>query len=219
MWAERTEHYLKPVFDLWWKLESTGHTEVLRGEEPAIIAPNHSCFLDPWLVSIVSPRPIRWLVTRKWYYKSWFWRSFFKAHGCLPVGDRAAETLETVCVELAEGKLIGIFPEGKISYDGKLQPFFSGIARMAAHSGAKVVPTGICGAHELLPRKQRLPKRGTVTIKLGAPRVFQGSPCDSPPPKPAMRNFMNELFRDVAHLTGQEERHEELHRETDDPTE
>jgi len=202
VWLERTEHYLKPVLNLFWRFRVTGKHRFPR-TGPAIFAPNHSCFLDPWLVSIVSPRPVRWLITRNWYDKSLFWNLYFRAHGTVPVGFSAAETIEVACGVLERGRLLGVFPEGKISHDGTLQRFHSGIARMAAASGVPVIPVGIRGAYESLPRQRVVPRPGPVAISLGEPRLFEGAPWTSSPPTRLLREFRDTLFVDVARLAGQ----------------
>jgi 1-acyl-sn-glycerol-3-phosphate acyltransferase len=151
----------------------------------------------------VSPRHVSWLITRNWYDKSRFWKLFFRAHGTVPVGSSAAETIQVACEVLGKGQQLGVFPEGRISHDGKLQRFHSGIARMAAISGAPVIPVGIQGAYESLPRQRVVPRPGPVVISLGEPRVFEGAPWTSPPPKSLLREFRDDLFVEVARLAGQ----------------
>ncbi len=82
-------------------------------------------------------------------------------------GDRAAQrqALEL----LAEGKPIGIFPEGTRSRDGRMREGRSGAALLAIRSGAPIVPVGIAGSHRLFPGDSRLPRRSRLTFRIGEP--------------------------------------------------
>ncbi len=151
------------------------------------------------------PRPIRYLITDEWFYRNRWWRMFFEAFGTIPAQNRNPRaTIQAVCEALGRGEVIGIFPEGSISSDGRLQPFQTGIARIAAMSGAAVMPVGIRGAFESLPRTRILPKRVRVRIHLGEPLRFPGALVGGSLDRDAAAGFVERLRGAVSNLSGQE---------------
>lgn len=181
-----------------------GGTLPRRG--PALLVHNHSSFLDPWLVLSVAPKPIRNLITRKWYDKSPIWRFLFWGWGTIPVHDGDVNsTLGSVKAALDRGQIVAIFPEGRISADGRMNSFRSGVAWMAAQSGVPVTPAGIRGAYECLPRHRRLPRWPRIRVHVGAPRYFPGTEGGRPvePTRRDIVTFTRLLEDDVRRLAGQ----------------
>lgn len=173
---------------------------------PAIVVANHSCFLDPWFVAAVVPRPVQNLITRKWYDRSRLWRFLFSGWGTIPVQDGDANaTIDGILAALRRGNMVGIFPEGRISADGQMTSFRSGVAWMAARSGAPAIPIGIRGAYECLPRHVRFfTKVPRVRIHVGSPRYFPGA--ENGPVDPQRRDivdFTRALEDEVRRLAGQ----------------
>ncbi len=181
-----------------------GSVEAIPREGPFLLVSNHASFLDPWFIGAVFPRPVRYLITRKWYDRSRLARSIFRAFGTLPVetGDPEATTV-SVCRSLERGDVVGVFPEGRISRDGRLQRFRSGIGHIAARSGVPLLPLGIRGGFESLPIPRRFPRHVRVTIHVGEPLVYPGAPFDDPRPIDDVRGFVEQLFSEIARLTGQ----------------
>ncbi len=199
MWLNRLTVRLKPLFGLYWdfRLETAGKT--IPPDTPLILAPNHTCFLDPWFASWTYSRLMHHLINREWYEKSVPWNLFFRANGTIPVspGDLEA-TLKAVREVLDRNEVICIFPEGKIARDGNLQRFRPGIGWFAAVTGVPVVPVGILGARESLPIGSRWPRRGTITLRVGEPMEFP-----NPGPNPSRREtmlFVRELRERVQEL-------------------
>jgi 1-acyl-sn-glycerol-3-phosphate acyltransferase len=104
---------------------------------------------------------------------------------------------------LDRGDCVGIFPEGKISPDGKIQRFRAGIALVAARSGAPVVPLGIRGAFDSIPRHRKLPRRGAITVHVGTPLRFADEPLTGRLPLRGLIEFRHRLYRTVVELSGQ----------------
>lgn len=196
---------LRPLFNLYWRLRLEGETGAIPSKGPLIVVANHASFLDPWLLAIVFPRDVRFLVTRNWYYKNRRWERFFAAQGCLPVLETPEATLGLVCGAMRRGDVVGIFPEGRISVDGRMRRFRAGIGYFAARSGAPVLPVGIRGAFEILPRDRRWPRPGRVTFRVGRPLVFPGSPVTQAPSIRDIGAFRDRLAARVAELSGQAE--------------
>ena len=107
---------------------------------PLIVAANHSRFFDPVFVSMAVPRRVRWMAKKELF--AFPFAGFFYFLGTFPVdrkgGGRAA--LRTAVQLLAEGRVLGIFPEGTRRKEGASPEAKSGTAVIAARSGAPVLP-------------------------------------------------------------------------------
>ena len=118
----------------------------VHGEErvpekgPLIVAANHNRFFDPVFVSMAVPRRVRWMAKKELF--TFPFTKFFYFLGTFPVdrqgGGRAA--LRTALNMLAEGRALGIFPEGTRRKEGASLEAKSGTAVIAARSGAPVLP-------------------------------------------------------------------------------
>ncbi|ANM29017.1 hypothetical protein ABI59_04530 [Acidobacteria bacterium Mor1] len=206
MWLNRLTVWTAPLLRLYWRPTIVGAFDRIPSEGPLLVAPNHASFLDPWWLSMIFPRGLHYLITDTWYYKSRGWRFFFDANGTLPVSAAdPRQTIADVCGYLSEGKVVGVFPEGGISDDGKIRRFRPGLAHIAARSGVPVVPVGLRGNYDLLPRTQKFPRPGRLGFHIGEPMVFPGSPHPDRVPRRALADFNQELFERVCTLAGQED--------------
>lgn len=180
---------------------------------PAIICANHLSNLDPVLVPVVVPRPIVYLGKSEYFRGPLRW--LFSGVGVVPVhregGSAGEASLAQGVRVLADGALIGVFPEGTRSPDGRLYRGRTGPVRLAARSGAPIVPVGIAGTRQALPPHGRVPRRGRVTVRIGAPMTFPGLRGEAGPNRDedrehgrALRGATDELMRRIAGLSGQE---------------
>ena len=182
-----------------WGLKLVGR-DFCPPDGPLLVAANHASYLDPFYLTGRLPRPIRWLVNETWFHKSPRWRSFFEAHGCLAVSKgEPEETLDRILGTLAAGEAVGIFPEGRLSPDGRPGRVRAGLGWMAARSGAPVLPCGIQGSFEVLPKGHAWPRTGRVTIRLGAPMRYPDGPVAAPDPRDAAR-FSGEVMGRIREL-------------------
>lgn len=138
---------------------------------PAIVASNHMSWADPILINGTIPRPTYWLA-KEALFRHAPGRLAMSAFGCIKV-DRATggnDGAVTAAVRaLGEGKLVGIFPEGTRSAPNVIREGRTGVARVAALSGAPVVPVGIDAA-DFWPRDAKGPRLGRKVYALfGAP--------------------------------------------------
>ena len=204
MWLYRVNHALGPLIGLYWRLGLTGAVDRIP-DGPLVVVSNHSCFLDPWFIGMAFPRLVRYLIEREWYEASPAYNALFRAFGTVPVRPKNPEaTVESVCRVLAQGQVVGVFPEGSISHDGRIRRFRSGVCYIAARSGAPVLPLGVRGAFESLPRHRRFPKPVKVTVHVGEPVWLEGAPYEGPIPEEASRQFMDRIFQDICRLSGRE---------------
>lgn len=130
---------------------------------PAIVAANHTSLADPWILCAACPVPLRTLAAEDLYAnKALAW--YISHMGAIPIRRNAADpdSLARARGALAQGAMVLIFPEGRISPDGRPLPWLAGTAVLALRSGAPVIPVIIEGANRLLPlgtfrpRRQRL---------------------------------------------------------------
>lgn len=206
MWLNRITTAAAITYRWYWRLRLVGDRGAIPRDGGLLLVANHSSFLDPWWLSAVFPRDIHHLITRKWYDKSPLWSGFFRANGTVPVEDDPDATLDAVAAVLERDGVVSVFPEGRISSDGRIRRFRAGIAFIAAATGAPVLPLGIRGGHRSLPRQRRIPRPTRVEIHIGPARVFPGSPRTDRPSLDEIRSFRDSLFNDVCRLSGQQER-------------
>jgi 1-acyl-sn-glycerol-3-phosphate acyltransferase len=122
--------------------------EHLPTEGAAIIACNHVSFVDAIVLMAASPRPIRFIMDHRIFQVpvlGWL----FRLAKAIPIApqkeDPAAYAAAFAAAEqvLAEGDLLGIFPEGGITREGELQPFKGGIMKILEQRPVPVVPVAL----------------------------------------------------------------------------
>ena len=86
--------------------------------------------------------------------------------GALPTGSSSEKSIALIM----ENKIVGLFPEGKCSVDGKLGEFKRGVALLGYRTGRPIVPCAIIGAFKVLPWKAKFPKLFLpIKFKIGKP--------------------------------------------------
>ena len=155
-----------------WDVEGLEH---IPGDGPAIIAANHVSYLDPPLLGIVTPRPIRFVAKRELFQLPLL-AGFLRLIGTFPV-ERSRPDLRAGAESLRvlqRGELLGIFPEGTRNKQGGLKPFLAGVGWLAIKARAPVVPVVIHGYRPLLPGST-WSRPGRLKIVCGKPLVFRRS--------------------------------------------
>ncbi|MCC3776865.1 1-acyl-sn-glycerol-3-phosphate acyltransferase [Streptomyces sp. UNOB3_S3] len=146
----------------------------------AIIAGNHLSFSDHFLMPVMVKRRIRFLGKMEYFtgrgVKGKLIAAFFRGIGAIPVdrsGKEAAQAaLDTGLGVLGGGELLGIYPEGTRSHDGRLYKGKVGVAAMALKSGAPVIPCAMIGTFEAQPTGKLLPRLVPIRIRFGEPLDF-----------------------------------------------
>jgi 1-acyl-sn-glycerol-3-phosphate acyltransferase len=130
-----------------------------------IMVANHASYMDALVVMVLVPRKIHCIALRDLYQFSWLvW--FLKGTEALPSGCSS----EKASCLLAENKIVGLFPEGGVSHDGKLREFRRGAALLALKTGRPIVPCAIIGTFEALPRQAKFPRLfKQIKLKIGRP--------------------------------------------------
>ena len=147
---------------------------------PAIFASNHLSFSDSFFLPLVVRRPMVFIAKSDYFtgkgLKGWATRMFMKATGQIPIdrtGGKASEdSLNTGLQVLGRGDLLGIYPEGTRSPDGKLYRGRTGLARMALEARVPVVPVVMVDTGEIMPIGRSIPRIGRVGMVIGEPLDF-----------------------------------------------
>jgi len=195
---------LGPALRLLFRPKVTGLEHVPR-EGGAIVAANHVSFLDPLLLPLVVPRRVMFLTKVKYIDKPLL-RWFLTGAGVIPVAtDDPAAVGGAVTAGIAAveaGRLVGIFPEGTRSRDGRLHRGKTGVGRIALETGAPVIPAGITGTDLAFPRGAKLPRPHAVHITFGPPITF--GPADAKPDPAQGRIATDQVMAAIGALSGQE---------------
>ncbi len=161
-------HTIVATFHRLFDLRVIGERNIPRSGA-AILACNHQSYLDPPLVSCVTA------------VLSGRVASFFAAANYLknPVVRHVFDMVDGIAVErgtgdlgpvqqglerLQEGRMVGLFPEGTRSEDGKIHPFRQGLGQMALRGGVPVLPVALTGAYEAWPKGAKMPRLGSRLV-------------------------------------------------------
>ena len=176
-----------------------------------ILASNHLSFSDSIFLPLQSRRPVVFLAKSEYFtgkgIKGALVRWFFKATGQLSIdrsGGKASEaSLNTGLGVLSQGLVLGIYPEGTRSPDGKLYRGRTGIARMSLESKVPVIPVAMIDTEKVQPIGKRFPRIRRVGIAVGTPldfSRFDGMEGD----RIVLRAVTDEIMYELAKLSGQE---------------
>lgn len=190
---------------LWLRVELEG-TESVPASGPVILAPNHRSFIDSMVLMYELGRPVTFLGKSE-YLSHPITRRLFPAAGMIPVdrsGRGVAASLRAAATRLEAGGIVGVFPEGTRSRDGLLHEGHPGVAHLALHTGAPIVPVGIIGSDRVLPPDRRIPRlRGRIQVRFGAP-IDLGRWAGRGRSAAVKREITDELMDAIAALSGQD---------------
>lgn len=149
-------------------------------EGAAILASNHLSVSDSIFLPLMIDRPMSFLAKSDYFtgkgLKGWATRMFMKATGQIPIdrtGGKASEaSLNTGLQVLGRGDLLGIYPEGTRSPDGRLYRGRTGLARMALEARVPVIPVVMVDTDVVMPIGRSIPRVGRVGVVIGEPMDF-----------------------------------------------
>jgi len=197
---------LKTVFRPW----VTG-TDNIPKTGAVILASNHLSVVDSIFLPLVIERRISFLAKSDYFMgrglKGWAIKNFLKGTGMLPIdrsGGKASEaSLNTGLSVLARGEVLGIYPEGTRSPDGKLYRGRTGVARMILEAHVPVVPVAMIDTEKVMPIGSKLPKVRRIGIIFGEPldfSRFEGLEGD----RFILRSITDEIMYELNRISGQE---------------
>ncbi|HET7475353.1 MAG TPA: lysophospholipid acyltransferase family protein [Dermatophilaceae bacterium] len=185
--------------------------EHIPPEGAAIFASNHLSFSDSIFLPLVVPRRMTFLAKSDYFtgrgVKGKATAAFFKGVGQLPVdrsGGRAGETaLRSGLKVLRRGEILGIYPEGTRSPDGRLYRGKTGVARMALEGRVPVLPVAMIGTDKAQPLGKKVPKIMRIGVRIGKPLDFsryEGMEDD----RFVLRSITDEIMYELMLLSHQE---------------
>lgn len=165
---------LGPILNLLFRPWVRGAENVPR-KGGVVLASNHLSFVDSIFLPLKVKRPVTFLAKSDYFtgtgFKGAVIRWFFKSTGQLPIdrsGGKASEdSLNTGLGVLERELVLGIYPEGTRSPDGRLYRGRTGIARMILEAQVPVVPVAMIGTEKVQPLGAKYPKIHRIGIKFG----------------------------------------------------
>ena len=176
-----------------------------------ILASNHLSVIDSIFLPLVIDRRIYFLAKSDYFrggsFKGWAIKNFLLGTGMLPIdrsGGKASEaSLNTGLEVLAKGDVLGIYPEGTRSPDGKMYRGRTGVARMILEAHVPVVPVAMIDTEKVMPIGSKLPKVRRIGIVFGEPldfSRFEGMEGD----RFILRSITDEIMYELSRISGQE---------------
>ena len=211
MWYFLLKHiFLGPLLKVLFRPWVRG-AEKIPADGAAILASNHLSFSDSIFLPLMLRRPVVFLAKSEYFtgkgIKGTLSRWFFKGTGQLPIdrsGGKASEAaLNTGLRVLSQGQLLGIYPEGTRSPDGRLFRGRTGIARMVLEAKVPVFPVAMIDTEKVQPIGRKLPRIRRIGVVVGAPldfSRFSGMEGD----RLVLRAVTDEIIYELMKLSGQE---------------
>jgi len=197
---------LTPLLRLGFRVTCEGR-DAVPSRGPVIMASNRRSFVDSLFLPLTVRRRVTF-VAKAEYFESWKTAWFFRAVGMIPLkregGSASERALAAARDVLRGGGVLGIYPEGTRSPDGRLYKGHTGVARLSIHCGAPVVPVAQLGTSEVQPIGALWPRLfRPVTVRMGAPLHWEGDAAGADPQ--AYRRFTDEIMGAIQRLSGQEQ--------------
>jgi 1-acyl-sn-glycerol-3-phosphate acyltransferase len=203
--------FIGPVLHALWRPWAEG-AEHIPDDRPAILASDHLSFSDSFFFPLMVRRKVTFLAKSEYFttpgLKGRISRMFFAGVGQVPIdrddSDASRAALNTGLRVLTAGKLLGIYPEGTRSPDGRLYRGKTGVARLALESGAVVIPCAMVNTDKIQPQGRLLPKlRPRPGVRIGKPldfSRFEGLAGD----RLVERSITDEIMYALMQLSGRE---------------
>ncbi|WP_139007426.1 lysophospholipid acyltransferase family protein [Arthrobacter crystallopoietes] len=207
-WVMKTI-FIGPVVRLLFRPWIKGLDNIPDG--PAILASNHMSFSDSIFLPLAVPRPVVFLAKSEYFngrgLKGRMTAAFFRLTNQLPMdrsgGAASASSLSGGADVLNAGGLLGIYPEGTRSPDGRLYRGKTGVAKLVLSTGVPVVPVAMIGTDKVQPIGRRIPNIRRVGTIIGKPLDFsryEGLEND----RFIQRSVTDEIMYEIMRLSGQE---------------
>lgn len=192
-----------PLVNAVWRPQAEGVEHIPR-RGPAILASNHLSVADHIFLPLFVSRPIYFL--GKSDYFAGPQRHLFEALGVMPVhrggGGASEASLRAGQRILDSGHLLGIYPEGTRSPDGRLYRGKTGPVRLALRARVPILPVAMIGTFEVLPPGTSRPRLHDVRVKVGEP--LDVTKYAEREERAGLRAATDQLMYEIMKLSGQE---------------
>ena len=175
------------LFAVWFRYRARGVENVPKAGG-ALLVINHQSFLDPFLVGLPLERPVCYLARENLFrvpVVGWVLRHAY----VIPVSRESpsSSSIRSAVRRLRDGYLVGVFPEGTRTRDGSVAEFHPGFLALVRRGNVPVLPVGIAGGWQAMPRGSRWVRRSKIRV------VFGRSPGLQLHNKPTGRERQDEL--------------------------
>ena len=193
--------------------------EHIPASGPVLLVANHQSFSDSIFMPLLTPRPVKFLAKAEYFtgggFRGRLSAGFFKGVGSVPIdraGAKAADAaLRTALRLLEQDQIVGLYPEGTRSPDGRLYKGRTGAARIALTAGCPVLPCAISGTEKVQPTGTMVPKVHQVTVTFGPPLDFSRysgalweAVRDTEDEHTVLRAVTDEIMHTLIGMTGRE---------------
>jgi 1-acyl-sn-glycerol-3-phosphate acyltransferase len=178
---------------------------------PAILVSNHISAGDTFLLPAMIKRRLTFPAKIELFHGRGFrgrvltW--FLKSVGQLPMdrsgGRASASSMDGVFGILRKGDLLGIYPEGTRSPDGRLYKGKTGVARLVLQAGVPVIPVGMIDTQLVPSRFFKIPTMRRPKIRIGKPMDFSAY-ASAGKDRDVLRWITDEIMNAVMELSGQD---------------
>ena len=196
-----------PLIGIFLRIKVVGRENIPR-RGGFIVAANHQAEVDSFVLAWVLRR-----FALRFYAKAYYWRIpggrgkivrwFFDNTGQIPMdrsgGKESKDGLSRGAQLLTRGGVLGVYPEGTRSVDGKLHKGKTGIARTVREARVPVLPIGLIGTDKVNPVGSKFPRPGRVTVAIGKPMEFPNHRLSFQD-----RSMTNRVMNAIKELSGQE---------------
>lgn len=182
------------VYKVFYNLSFEG-TENIPKEGGYIYASNHRSYADPVLITIPVRKRFAYMAKEELFHQNIFFTAIIKIMGAFPVvrGSGDMSVIDTSIEKLKSGRNLVIFPEGTRSKDGKVGKGKTGVAMIAAMTGADVIPVGIVFEGKLKFRKK-------IVVKFGKPISMENTVMGEKPSTKELRAVKLKIMQSITEL-------------------
>ncbi len=171
------------VFSSKYRIKVQG-LENMPSQGGVLMLGNHISWLDWAMVQIASPRPVGFVLEKK-YYQRWYLSWFFDLFGVIPISSSGSKgSLEEINKRLKLGEVVCLFPEGAISRNGQLGEFKKGFERCVEDVDGSILPfylRGLWGSRfsrsseNLQSLRQTSGLRRDIVVAFGKPLTIEST--------------------------------------------
>lgn len=202
--------FLGPIIRLMGRPVVTG-LENIPKEGPVLLVSNHLAVMDSFIQCLYVPRRICFLAKSDYFtgtgLKGRFKRWFFTSVGQVPIDrtnrDAAQAAVDTALKVLDDGQVLGIYPEGTRSPDGRIYKGKTGAARIIAEKNVPVIPMAMIDTEKFNPPGTVLPRFHKVKMIVGKPidlTPFANSKGD----EFLIRSITDKIIETLMEMSGQQ---------------
>jgi len=177
------KHTIEPFIRFLWIKKINGFSNLPK-DKPFIFAVNHASFIDDFVVPFTVCKHINRYVhmyCNDKFLKNFLLRKLLEWTKIIPIRTYKSKEQKEINKKafdvalkfLKNNEVVGIFPEGHRSKDGKLQKAYSGVAILALKSNVPVIPIGTIGTYNIWPKGKKLPSLKKCIVNIGKPLYFK----------------------------------------------